>query len=173
MDTHRQERGREAGSGGQGLREAGLEALAREAAVRHGLPPELVAAICRVESGFEPWAARHEPGFRWLLAGAERPGACSQATEQQFQKTSFGLMQIMGAAARERGFSGWLTGLCDPAVGLEYGCRHLKWFASRFLAAHGWPGVVRAWNTGRAEETPAGIAYQRRIEAALSGAWPE
>ncbi len=149
-----------------------LEQLARDTAASHSLPPELVAALCRVESGWEPLAARFEPGFRWLVAGAPRPAACSAGTEQQHQQTSWGLMQIMGAAARERGYAGWLTGLTDPGAGLEYGCRHLAWFAGRFLASHGWPGVIRAWNTGRAEETPAGIAYQRKVEAALGGVWP-
>jgi soluble lytic murein transglycosylase-like protein len=35
-------------------------------------------------------------------------------------------MQIMGETARELGFKGtYLTELCDPIVGLEYGCRKL------------------------------------------------
>ncbi len=150
-----------------------LEALARQIAGQHGLPPELVLALCQVESGWQPFAARFEPGFKWLLTGCDKPETCSTGTEQQFQKTSFGLMQIMGAAARERGHAGWLTELCDPACGLQYGCRHLQWFAGRFLSTHGWPGVIRAWNTGRAEETPSGLAYQNRIEAALHGVWPQ
>jgi soluble lytic murein transglycosylase-like protein len=35
-------------------------------------------------------------------------------------------MQVMGQLAREHGFTGkFLSELCDPATGIEYGCRVL------------------------------------------------
>lgn len=34
-------------------------------------------------------------------------------------------MQLMGQVARELGFNGHLASLCDPAVGLEWGCHYL------------------------------------------------
>ena len=81
-------------------------------------------------------------------------------TELLFQQTSWGLMQIMGAVARERGFRGWLTELCDPQVNLEWDCRHLRWMLDHPLdyglsIAQG-PAVLKgtladlaaAWNGG-------------------------
>jgi soluble lytic murein transglycosylase-like protein len=40
---------------------------------------------------------------------------------------SFGLMQVMGEVARERGFKGkFLSALCDPEIGVPIGCEYLK-----------------------------------------------
>jgi soluble lytic murein transglycosylase-like protein len=59
----------------------------------------------------------------------------SETTERRWRATSFGLMQVMGQVARERGFTGeWLTELTNPEVGIEYGCRELK---RRLDLAHG------------------------------------
>ena len=59
-------------------------------------------------------------------------------------------MEVMGAVAREYGFRGrFLSQLCDPPVGLEYGCRHLAAYLRRFKnpfsaleAYNGGPGAV-------------------------------
>jgi len=81
-------------------------------------------------------------------------------TELLGQQTSWGLMQIMGATARERGFRGWLTELCDPATNLEWGCRHLRWMidhdddygirASDNTTMPHLPDLAAAWNGGKA-----------------------
>jgi len=145
-----------------------LELLAREAAGRYGLDPRLICALCEVESSWNPWAVRHEPRYRWLWAltyedypmephfqseELHLPGYTA-ITEQILQRTSWGLMQIMGAVARERGFRDWLTGLCDPAVNLEWGCRHLRWMIDH-NNAYGLPDyrikpedLAAAWNGG-------------------------
>jgi len=75
-------------------------------------------------------------------------------TELLGQQTSWGLLQIMGAVARERGFKGWLTELCDPQVNLEWGCRHLRWMIDH-NNAYGLPDyrikpedLAAAWNGG-------------------------
>jgi len=125
-----------------------LTFIARRWAQEFGLDPALICALCEVESGWETRAIRQEVGYTYLYglaAGETGVIACIQgaageqlhtllkeiqstiATEVVMQKTSWGLMQIMGAVARERGFGGWLTELCDPAVNLEWGCRHLRW----------------------------------------------
>jgi len=147
-----------------------LERLAREAATKHGLDPALVCALCEVESSWIPWAVRHEPGYRWLwgltyddypteprwLAKEVQLRGYTAGTERILQRTSWGLMQIMGAVARERGFRGWLTELCDPAVNLEWGCRHLRWMIDH-NNAYGLPDyritpedLAAAWNGGKA-----------------------
>ena len=154
---------------------SGLERLAREAAGKYGLDPRLVCALCEVESSWEPRAIRQEveyPYLYGLAAGETGVIACIQgaageqlhallreiqssiATEVVMQKTSWGLMQIMGAVARERGFRGWLTELCDPTVNLEWGCRHLRWMIDH-NNAYGLPDfrikpedLAAAWNGG-------------------------
>jgi soluble lytic murein transglycosylase-like protein len=49
------------------------------------------------------------------------------------QQASFGLAQVMGAVARERGFRGlYLPELCDPETGMLYGIKHLDKFLQKY-----------------------------------------
>src|SRR3990167_5296271 len=106
--------------------------LARSIAEKHGLDPSLVLAVIEQESEFDPWAIRYEKGFyKSYIAGMDeeelivRP-PCSRDTEEIMRATSWGLMQVMGQVARERGFKGvFLSELCDPETGIEIGCRNL------------------------------------------------
>lgn len=118
----------------------------------HGLPVALVAAIVKTESSFDPAAIRYEPQFyaRYIVG---KPIAaippCSPDTERTSRAISWGLMQIMGATARERGFRGaFLSELCDPAVGLYWGCAHLVYLKSQYQKSHGTEGVIAAYNAG-------------------------
>lgn len=129
-----------------------MKQLIDAAAVRHGLDPVLVAAIIQQESAGNTWAFRFEPGFRWF-SDYVNP-ACSRTTERNAQATSWGLMQIMGAVARERGCTApFLSALCDPTVGLEYGCRHLAWLKGRGYTLH---EVISAYNQGSPRRLPSG-----------------
>ena len=137
-------------------------------AQRHGLDPALVAAIVKQESGGNPDAARHEPGYRYVVdAETGRPfrtlteaevlmdraplgfhgvAPCSSSTEWALQRTSFGLMQVMGANAREHGCAApFLTVLLDPAEGVEYGCRYLAELRRRYDV----PSAISAYNAGK------------------------
>ncbi len=121
------------------------------AAARHGLETLLVAAIVQTESAGNPWATRFEPDFlaRYVDAAPRRFGGVSVHTERMGRATSFGPMQIMGQVARERGFTGiFLTELCDPETGLEYGCRQLAALRDRYLTQWGLDGVIAAYNAG-------------------------
>lgn len=133
-----------------------LNSIIEKAAKRHGLNPFLVQAVVRKESSLNPDAVRYEPNYRWLY----RPETFNDAlgitveTESELQKFSWGLMQVMGAVAREYGFHGPLPKLCRPDYGLEYGCRHLRGYLKRFgelekaLAAYnGGPGAVNSDGT--------------------------
>jgi len=133
-----------------------LSNLALSAAHRYGLDLRLVCALCEVESGWNPWAVRHEPNYKWLYGKLEDGYLGTVDTELAMQRTSWGLLQIMGAVARERGFRGWLTELCDPAVNLEWGCKHLRWMIDH-NNAYGLPDyrikpedLAAAWNGGKA-----------------------
>ena len=86
---------------------------------------------------------RYEPAFR------ARYVAPLQLTpsEEIARSISWGLMQVMGQLARERGFAEkFLTALCDPATGLSIGCAAL---AAKLTEAHGDAARGLAlWNGG-------------------------
>ena len=111
--------------------------IARAAARTHALPEELVCAVCDHESGgWDPFAVRYEPAFERRYDPVD---PVKQPTEHFARAVSFGLMQLMGETARELGFVGkYLTQLCDPLTGIEFGCRKL----ARCMAAR--PADVRA-----------------------------
>lgn len=140
-----------------------IEKMIQNAADEHRIPPLVLNGIVRTESGGDPLAMRVEPDYRWLwdvrlnapardIRGADFPAPdyVSRQTEYWGQKTSWGLMQIMGATAREMGFDEpFFSALCaDPAKGLRYGCLYLRRLADRFLDQHDWAGVVAAYNAG-------------------------
>jgi len=118
--------------------------LVNDAARRFGVPRETVAAIVEVESGGNPWATRYEPHYRWLFPFRNPQTSASQ--ERWQQRVSWGAMQVMGAVARELGFVGpFLSQLCDPETGLQYGCIYL----ARLLDKHGTLlEAVSAYNQG-------------------------
>jgi soluble lytic murein transglycosylase-like protein len=131
-------------------------ALAQRAAEVHGLWPELACAIVEQESAWNPWALRYEPAFydKYVEPQIAR-GEIADVTESRARAFSWGLMQVMGQVAREHGFTGALPSLCDPAVGLEIGCRV---FAAKLAAAEG--NVTRAlllWNGAGNQDYPAAV----------------
>src|SRR5580765_127213 len=97
--------------------------LARDAATQNVLDPATVCAVCEKESTWNPWAVRFEPAFYDRYT---KPMHLTD-TEEYTRAISWGLMQIMGETAREFGFvARFVSGLCDPATGLLYGCLKLK-----------------------------------------------
>jgi len=155
-----------------------LFALARAAAAVHQLDAALVCAICEQESSWNPWAIRYEPAFFTCYIAPQLAAAQISATEAQARAFSWGLMQVMGQVAREHGFgaapsanTASLAQLCDPATGIEIGCRV---FAAKLVAAHG--DVARAlqlWNGGGnpnyAAQVLARVArYQQRASLAAA-----
>lgn len=170
-----------------------IQALVKQAAFSHGLPVALVEAVVTVESGGNPYAWNPEPAYRWLVdvrtgkpfreltayeAKSMYPPrdfhALAGDADQEFwgQQASWGLMQVMGAVAREHGFKGaYLTELCDPATNLEYGCKTLAALWDRYFARGGWQWVVWSYNAGN-PKNPRGAAYADKILAALGGEWP-
>jgi hypothetical protein len=132
------------------------------------LDPDLVEAMVLVESAGRAWAWNPEPHYRWIWDVAkERPfRSLTQAEasskwpppdfrslggdrDQEWwgQQASWGLLQVMGAVARERGFRGlYLPELCDVATNLMLGSKH-------FAALLRWAGgdvwkAVGAYNGG-------------------------
>jgi soluble lytic murein transglycosylase-like protein len=134
---------------------AQLVSLAKETAKVHALDPALICAIIEQESDFVPWAIRHEPAFD---ARYVKPLNLAD-TEEVARSISWGLMQLMGEAARELGFRDHLASLCDPFVGIEWGCRH---FSNKLKVAGG--DVTRAlllWNGGGNKQYPDQVLARR------------
>lgn len=151
-----------------------LTVIAQAMAEGHGLPFQLVRAHIIVESRGDTFAWRCEPEYRYVwdnlydrafraltpaeIASATPPAdfgvppnlSCSKTTEWWAQRASWGPMQIMGAVAREKGFTGNIPQLCDSdgSLGVSYGCQLLKDFITRYLSAHGYRGVSAAYNAG-------------------------
>jgi len=163
------------------------EAIETAAAEAH-LSPDLVEAICLVESAGDPWAWNPEPHYRWLWdvrrkrpfrrvtpneARAKYPPADFQTLagdrDQEWwgQQASWGLMQIMGAVARELGYrSPYLPGLVDVRTNLELGCTKLaqllRWAKGDVAQA------LAAYNAGQGNyRSAAGQAYAEKVIARL------
>ena len=142
----------------------------------YSIPMEILKAIATVESNNNPLACRAEPGYRWCWncvtnkpfkristqqaqmakAPSDFPAPphswgfySSASTEFALQRQSHGLLQVMGAVLRERGFQGPLTEIYQyPAIGIQFGAAHLSNLHRRFYKKHGWPGVIAAFNMG-------------------------
>ncbi|HVO59058.1 MAG TPA: lytic transglycosylase domain-containing protein [Dongiaceae bacterium] len=124
-----------------------LVTAARSAAQAHGLDPPLVCAVIEQESSWNPWAMRYEPLFFAKYVAPLYTNNKISASEAYARGFSWGLMQVMGQVAREQGCTEpFLSALCDPATGLEYGCRVLrkKLDAAGNDASRG----LLAWNGG-------------------------
>lgn len=153
-----------------------LRALIVEHARATGLESSLVEALVMVESSGNTWSWNPEPRYRYFWdvklrkpfrtltpaeVAAEAPPADFRSLagdpDQEWwaQQASFGPMQVMGAVARELGCTlPYLTELCDPNVGIRYGClklaAELKWAKGDTMAA------LASFNGGRAGNTPGG-----------------
>lgn len=121
--------------------------LIKEASDERHIPWDLLASICSVESNGNPHAMRYEPIYKWtynINQYANSLGITVQ-TEEQMQKHSLGLCQIMGGLARsELGFKGHLVELLDPKVNLSLGALHL----SRLLKKYSEVEAIAAYNAG-------------------------
>jgi hypothetical protein len=155
-------------------------------ALKHALSADLLEAQVVVESGGNPWAWNPEPRYRYLWnVRSQRPfrqptdfelmsetppndfpclaGDCDQ--EWWGQQASWGLMQVMGALAREYGFKGpYLTQLCDVNVNLDIATAYLSRL-SRWANGDA-TKMLAAFNAGQGGwTTPAGQRYAAKVIA--------
>lgn len=148
----------------------------RDAASAAGLPLPLVQAIVAVESGGRTYAYNPEPHYRYLWNVAEnkpfrtltpaeraserppadfpRPAGVARDAEWWAQQASWGLMQVMGGTARWLGFMGPdLAALCEPRIGMKWGCAYLERLVKRYGSLQ---DAVSAYNQGAPAKGPDG-----------------
>ena len=135
--------------------------LARSIAMAHSLEPALICAVIEQESAWNTWAVRYEPIFLSRYVAPLYTAGKLSATEAYTRSMSWGLMQVMGQVARESGFGEpSLVELCDPPVGIEWGCRLI---AARLARAHGdVAAALLAWNGGANPSYPAEVLTRMR-----------
>jgi len=152
------------------------------------LDADLVEAIVIIESSGNRYAWNPEPRYRYVwnvrthkpfraLAPSETlskfppsdfPTKAGDADQEWWgQQASWGLMQIMGAVARERGFVGpYLPELTEPEANLFWGCAHL----GRLLE---WANgdihkTLAAWNAGPGNWlSSVGQSYANKVDRKL------
>ena len=126
------------------------------AAKAESLDPNLVNAIVIVESSCDPSAIRYEQFYRYLFFPREcaDKNGISFDTEVACQKMSWGLMQVMGAVAREYGFQGMFPDLCKVGIGLSYGCKLIHRLSEKYYQEE---EVVSAYNAGCVVRTTGGM----------------
>lgn len=158
--------------------EEGARAILNRGAYKD-LSVSLILAIIWQESSGNQWAYNPEPRYPYLWnvrldapfrkqtpaeIASETPPAdwpCYTGDPDQewwAQQASWGLMQLMGAAAREQRFHGnYLTELCDPYVNLEFGVRHL-WNYAFQCGNRTRDAALLRWNGGGDPAYPQKIA---------------
>lgn len=163
-----------------------LRTLIHEVATAYALDPYLVEAQTLQESGGYPYAFNPEPRYPYFVnvrtgkpfrtltvteVASKTPPVdfpCLYGDRDQewwLQQASIGVMQLMGAVARELGFAGKsLLELVDPRINLGLGCQllasHVKWADGNLRKALG------AYNAGRGRaEGPDGSAYAGKVMA--------
>lgn len=166
--------------------------LVEQAAREAGIDPALLGGVVRVESN---WSNQNTRGIRACCARSCekgcpcKPGDPRLRCEEHFNLPclvshvkAIGLAQIKPTAAREVGFTGPESGLCDPLTNLRMAARYLaKYFRihkgdirKAFATYNVGPGNVKR-DTPRAQESYAGYvpkatrAYQRYRSAAVAG----
>jgi len=133
-----------------------MKALIQKYAEKYGLDPAIVYGVCMTESSLNPMAVRREPGYRWIYKVGEfaKKTGITPALELQQQKTSWGLMQVMGAVLRELGYVGIISEiLYDVDKQLDYGCLHLS---SNKIKKYGKTLGILAYNSGSPRKNKAG-----------------
>ena len=129
----------------------------------------VIMGIIETESDFNPYAARYEPNYRWLVSPERyyRYYTSNPETEVILQKTSLGLMQLMGANFRKLGYTRPLTAVFeDVDAQIRYG---IKFFLNLYEKYESIPAAVAAYNAGSPRKTQTGrYVNQAYVDKVLS-----
>ena len=145
-----------------------MEECIEKYASKYKLDPKIVFGIVMTESSGRWKATRYENKYRYVWNSVRKepfvlpkgwgdmcpigfpglPGVTTPQEEWRLQRTSLGPMQVMGAVARELGFSGDLESL-NGEVGIAYGTKHFSNLHRRFAKLGGIKGVISSYNCGQ------------------------
>jgi len=146
----------------------------KAAAKKFGVDSSLIAAIIQVESGGLAFRTRFEDNFKHTTKDfqehASRLGVTFM-TEYVHQKTSWGLMQVMGATARDCGFKLHLPQLCLPEHGIYWGTHYFKIQLNRYArSVNQETDAIAAYNAGSARVDGSGryrnFKYVQKVQHA-------
>lgn len=127
------------------------------------LDPLMVLAMIDTESAGCRWVTRYEPNWAYFtqierFARTVKPNITVQ-TERMLQATSWGLMQIMGAVARELGHDGHIPELLQPRVNILFGTKKLQ---ALKRPGYSTDDQIAAYNAGRVVKLSSGL-YQNQV----------
>jgi len=107
----------------------------------------MVAAVIMAESAGDEWAVRIELHWQYFYETKRfaKINRITETTERAMQACSWGLMQVMGSVAREHHYSGPLQRLCEPELGIRYGCKHLAKFLAKYKSQS---DAIASYNAG-------------------------
>jgi len=128
---------------------------------------ELIYAIIDVESGWNPFAVRYEPHWRYIVPVSNTMLAkmgITKDTEEQLQKFSWGLMQIMGSVARELNYTEILTKLVIPAENINVGIRKVMALAKKYKNIE---DIIASYNAGSPRKISGKYVNQDYVDKVL------
>jgi soluble lytic murein transglycosylase-like protein len=130
--------------------------------VAKDLNVDLLLAIVKTESSFDPWDVRYEPDFNYLNQPAyfALKHQISVDTEKMLQKTSWGLFQLMGGSARDLGFTDNLTKLTIPEVSVVWGAEYFRKRCARYPKLE---DQIAAYNAGSVVKDISGN-YSEKVQ---------
>lgn len=134
--------------------------IAKAKAKEHQIPLELVLAVIETESNFNNMTYRFEPNWKYHLSieAFSKMTLVSYNTEKAMQQISWGLMQVMGTVARELGFKGLFTELCDPGTGIDYGCAKLAGLLEKYSSRD---DAIASYNAGSPRRQADGTYFNQ------------
>ena len=139
-----------------------LESIVKQLCNMNNVDYDLVYSMITVESNWNTFACRYEPNTDKYVHNSylhAQNNNITGLTESMLQKTSFGLMQVMGFLACDLGMRGMITELCDPNIGVLYGIKYLK----KKLEQYGdESAAVAAYNAGTAKKLDSGMFVNQR-----------
>lgn len=124
-----------------------VPALIKHYANQYGFDPLFISAMAAVESSGNPWATRYEEDWPYLYKARDfsKKNNTTYDTEVIHQKTSWGLLQMMGTVAREMNYDGPLPMLCQPEINLNLCLKKLQDLTAKYISLD---KVIASYNAG-------------------------
>lgn len=111
------------------------------------IDPAIMIALFRIETAGDSYRCRYEPKYKnvYYVSRYADSLRITFETEEIFQKTSFGLGQILGSTARMIGFTDHMPMLCNPSIGCYWSGLYLGNLIKKYADLY---KAVSAYNAG-------------------------